>query len=882
MALATKSLLVAAATVLAFAWLATVSPWLGLYQIDPDEGLNLGKAALVAAGHSPYGALWNDQGPVLTYLLAGLHLVFPGNVTAARLVIAAFSAALLGGLFAVVARRSGRLAALAVVVLLLATPFYIRLSTAVMIGLPAIGLAVLALAAADWRSRNALWRVLVSGLLFGLSLQTKLFTLAMAPALLVGICGIAEGNRPGPALRLASVWTAAALAAFVAVMLAAGQSPFDRLVGTHAAPALRAAWSAGESLSAIGSFVAEFAVLPLAGFSGLVLLATSGTWRRAVVPVLWFVTAFGALAVHHPVFYHQVLLLAVPLAWLARAGVGRPHELLAALPPPMRLASAVPAIVIAVMAAVGVIASPDPAILAQPQAIGAGAAAMARYAPLGGWVVADYPMAAFRNGLLIVPELVVFSQKRRSAGNLTEADIGSAILARKPTQVVFQRFAVPPEVADALAVDYFIAGIGVAPEPYTQFVRRVPDLGIDRETLLEQLAARVEAMARTGSDGGYGYAAAAGTLLGEDGQALGPGAIWMRPPGATFEIGQRLLGAFRTTGDPRYAELALASARAVARTQTCRGGWISRAVAGVPCAVESEGAATREEFDEGLQAGAIAFLIAVADAFPEAEETPLLLQSARAGLEFLVGTQLPNGAWPTIAWVRTGYERLPSIGDDITTSHIRILIEGHRLFGEVRHLDAARRGIEFLLAAQLPSGAWAQQYEMDLQPAAGRAFEPVAAASIETATVIRTLLEADATLGDPRLVAAAQRAADWLIAAQVGPETWARFYDLVEGQPIFGDRDGSVHRRLEDISAERQAGYDWLGRFQAVLDAIRLARAGASHGAEREAVDLARRIALAATVRDAVLADPAAPLSSARWLAGVDSLLAALDLTPAR
>ena len=60
---------------LSFAWIVSMSPWLDVFQIDPDEGLNLGKAALVAAGYSPYGDIWNDQGPVLTYLLAALQFV---------------------------------------------------------------------------------------------------------------------------------------------------------------------------------------------------------------------------------------------------------------------------------------------------------------------------------------------------------------------------------------------------------------------------------------------------------------------------------------------------------------------------------------------------------------------------------------------------------------------------------------------------------------------------------------------------------------------------------------------------------------------------------------------------------------------------------------
>jgi PelA/Pel-15E family pectate lyase len=40
---------------------------------------------------------------------------------------------------------------------------------------------------------------------------------------------------------------------------------------------------------------------------------------------------------------------------------------------------------------------------------------------------------------------------------------------------------------------------------------------------------------------------------------------------------------------------------------------------------------------------------------------------------------------------------------------------------------------------------------------------------------------------------------------------WARYYDLSTHQPIFGDRDKSLHDDVNEVSLERRNGYAWWG-----------------------------------------------------------------------
>jgi PelA/Pel-15E family pectate lyase len=38
---------------------------------------------------------------------------------------------------------------------------------------------------------------------------------------------------------------------------------------------------------------------------------------------------------------------------------------------------------------------------------------------------------------------------------------------------------------------------------------------------------------------------------------------------------------------------------------------------------------------------------------------------------------------------------------------------------------------------------------------------------------------------------------------------WARYTEIGTDRPIFGDRDKTIHDRLDEISAERRRGYGW-------------------------------------------------------------------------
>jgi hypothetical protein len=139
------------------------------------------------------------------------------------------------------------------------------------------------------------------------------------------------------------------------------------------------------------------------------------------------------------------------------------------------------------------------------------------------------------------------------------------------------------------------------------------------------------------------------------------------------------------------------------------------------------------------------------------------------------------------------------------------LLEAARTFRDPRHLAAARRAGDWLLAVQLaePTPAWAQQYNEDDRPAPGRSFEPAALATWETRHAVDALLALAEATRERRYCAAAARATRWLSRVRLREGCWARFLDLADGSPVYFDAAGA---RVTDPHRARP-GYSWLGDF---------------------------------------------------------------------
>ncbi len=166
-----------------------------------------------------------------------------------------------------------------------------------------------------------------------------------------------------------------------------------------------------------------------------------------------------------------------------------------------------------------------------------------------------------------------------------------------------------------------------------------------------------------------------------------------------------------------------------------------------------------------------------------------------------------------------------------------VLLEGYRLSGDERYLDAARRAGDLLVATQLRSGGWASEMPLsgnDLTWWFRLANRWTALDDDVTPGAARFLAELWSTTRDPRYRAAAERAFDLLVASQLEgggfPLTAREPRLLREISPSFEDlpstNDAATSGPIEALlvgarllgrddllAAARRAG-DWLLRVQ--------------------------------------------------------------------
>lgn len=329
--------------------------------------------------------------------------------------------------------------------------------------------------------------------------------------------------------------------------------------------------------------------------------------------------------------------------------------------------------------------------------------------------------------------------------------------------------------------------------------------------------------------------------------------IWVQPPG-TPSVGLTLIEAHAATAEPRYLTAAAGAARALLRGQLVSGGWAylvefdPAARAGWAYRVDQEdpgkGTSGRRNvttFDDDNTQAALRFLLAF-EAASANDPTGVRAEVQEAldyGLQAMLAAQYPNGAWPQRydgsprdpadypvqrarlpsdwprRWPKADYGRYYTLNDNTQSDCIATMLDAAQRRNDPRFLAAARRGGEFLLLAQLPEPqpAWAQQYNFAMEPAWARAFEPPAACSNESAGAMRTLIDLYLETGEPRFLDPLPAFVQWLKRSQVEPDRWARYYELGTNRPLYGDRDGEVHYRLDEISEERRRGYSWVGSY---------------------------------------------------------------------
>jgi len=427
------------------------------FQLDADEGVNLGKAMLLDKGFKLYSETWSDQPPVLTYILAGIIRLFGNTVVIARLAILAFSALIVWLTLRIMQRNASLGAAIIALLLLLYIDPFVRISYAVMIGLPAISLGLFSLfALLQWHKSAKYSWLLLSAVVLALSVMIKLFSGLLAPIFFIGLLvSDFKGREKGeslwqtylPTLTWSIVFTLLLATIFFLVV---GVENVQQLIGPHLDARDMKVFQ-NISFSAANSF------LLLAGL-GILFIVQDKKWLF-YYPVAWMIVSYILLLNQRPVWYHQVLLFNVPAflvaAYAANEGFVSLRKAIAGrLKAEWRTPRNYFGLAALVLFFVFLITAPSPRFVEDMQAFSfppniaedfsetrlETLSAIERYAAETVWLLTDRPMYAYRTGILMPPELAVISSKRFLTGNLRESEIIETIKAYRPEQVLLGRF----------------------------------------------------------------------------------------------------------------------------------------------------------------------------------------------------------------------------------------------------------------------------------------------------------------------------------------------------------------------------------------------------------------------------------------------------------
>ncbi|ESQ75095.1 hypothetical protein ABAC402_10530 [Asticcacaulis sp. AC402] len=246
-------------------------------------------------------------------------------------------------------------------------------------------------------------------------------------------------------------------------------------------------------------------------------------------------------------------------------------------------------------------------------------------------------------------------------------------------------------------------------------------------------------------------------------------------------------------------------------------------------------------FDNGATTTELQFLARVAAQAPGAEGDSYRASFLR-GVAYVLWAQYPNGGWPQVWPLEGGYHDAVTFNDNtlsdiVAVLHLTAAGQGDYAFVPPAVRDQAAEALDRAIAVILASQvriegrltAWGQQHDtLTLRPVGARNFEPASLSSSESAGLLLELMKIEQPA--PAVVASVHAGAAWLKSkamtgvawvrvgndkalvpdAQAKP-LWARYYSLETGQPIFGDRDLTIHDDVAGISTERRNGYAWYG-----------------------------------------------------------------------
>lgn len=318
-----------------------------------DEGVYWQSLRAMSAGHALYGGVFYSQPPFFLLSTFPFYTLFGGTLWSARLGIAMVSLVGLPGAFLLGKTLSGRLGALAALLLAITNPLYLAQSQTIQAEAASTAFSFLAAGLAFlWfkypLGRRGMILAILTGVMVALSILSKLLGVALlVPIGLLMLVRLWQGTpsqgkegRENRSKQRPYASVLAGVAAFI-VTMAALLLPFAGAYHAFIAGVITFHTDAASMLGNTAQYrqAANMGILKTALVSLLALAALYGTgvailrqdWR--VLPLLgWFAASAFLLWRQVPLFPHHLVSLVPPFIALAVMGIVQPSSLQAGIP----------------------------------------------------------------------------------------------------------------------------------------------------------------------------------------------------------------------------------------------------------------------------------------------------------------------------------------------------------------------------------------------------------------------------------------------------------------------------------------------------------------------------------------------------------------------
>lgn len=292
--------------------------------------------------------------------------------------------------------------------------------------------------------------------------------------------------------------------------------------------------------------------------------------------------------------------------------------------------------------------------------------------------------------------------------------------------------------------------------------------------------------------------------------------IWVQD-GGTVSVGHMLLDAYDVTGNEYFYQQAEKAGAAMIWGQNYEGGWnylidfagdrsLKKWYATIGkngwCLEEFQHYYGNSTYDDDVSSDAARLLLRL---YLEKLD-PTYKPALDKAINFILKSQYPNGGWPQRYPLKhdfnkaghPDYSSFYTFNDDVIWENVLFLIQCYETLGEQRFLDPIYKGMNFYLLVQGKNGAWGQQYNMNMQVAGARTYEPAAYLPRTTFTNCLLLLKFYQYTGNRKYLAHIPEAIKWLEKVKLparmtqnGKYTHPLFVNPVTDKPVFVHRKGS-------------------------------------------------------------------------------------------